>query len=195
MAYITADDIRNNLQSGAVESSALDGMYSDVADAVSTAIDEYCFRTFTVPTQATARTYKPTRDLYEVDELDDIANATSLAVAVDTAESGTFSTITDWTYEVDNRSGMVTCIRSTGTFPWSLRRPRTIQVTARYGWPATPDPVVRAALIWAIRLVNRRSTPTGVVGFGEFGGVRLTTIDPDVKSLLAPYRRRELLLR
>ena len=67
MAYITADQIRNELQSGAVESSAFDGIYSDVADAVSEAIDEYCFRTFTVPSSATARTFKPTRDLLEVD--------------------------------------------------------------------------------------------------------------------------------
>lgn len=194
MAYITADDIRNNVQSGAVETSAHDGMYSDIADAVSEAIDEYCFRTFTVPSSATARTFKPTRDLLEVDELDDIANATNLAVAIDTQESGSYTATTDFVYDT-NRDGMVTAIRSTGTFPWSRIRPKTVQVTARWGWPATPAPVERAALIWAIRLVNRRSTPTGVVGFGEFGGVRLTTIDPDVKSLLAPYRRRELLLR
>ncbi len=195
MAYITADDIRNELQSGAVETSSFDAIYTDVAAAVSAAIDEYCFRTFTVPTEASTRTFRPTRDLVWVDELDDIANTTGLAVAVDTAESGSYTATSDWTYEIDNRTGMVTCIRSTGTFPWSWKRPRTVQVTARWGWPSTPDPVVRAALIWAIRLVNRRSTPTGVVGFGEFGGVRLTTIDPDVKSLLAPYRRRELLLR
>lgn len=194
MAYITADDIRNNVQSGAVETSAHDGMYSDIADAVSEAIDEYCFRTFTVPSSATARTFKPTRDLLEVDELDDIANATNLAVAIDTQESGSYTATTDFVCDT-NRDGMVTAIRSTGTFPRSRIRPKTVQVTARWGWPATPAPVERAALIWAIRLVNRRSTPTGVVGFGEFGGVRLTTIDPDVKSLLAPYRRRELLLR
>lgn len=194
MAYITANDIRNELQSGAVESSAFDAIYTAVADAVSEAIDEYCFRTFTVPSSATARTFKPTRDLLEVDELDDIANATNLAVAIDTQESGSYMATTDFVYDT-NRDGMVTVIRSTGTFPWSRIRPKTVQVTARWGWPATPAPVERAALIWAIRLVNRRSTPTGVVGFGEFGGVRLTTIDPDVKSLLAPYRRRELLLR
>lgn len=194
MAYITKDQIRNELQSGAVETSAFDAIYEDIADAVSEAIDEYCFRTFTVPSSATARTFKPTRDLLEVDELDDIANATSLAVAIDTQESGSYTVTTDWVYDT-NRDGMVTAIRSTGTFPWSRIRPKTVQVTARWGWPATPAPVERAALIWAIRLVNRRSTPTGVVGFGEFGGVRLTTIDPDVKSLLAPYRRRELLLR
>jgi len=195
VAYITADDIRNELQSGAVESSAFDAIYTDCAAAASTAIDDYCLRTFTVPTEATARTYRPTRDLLEVDELDDIANATDLAVAIDVQDSGSYTTTADWVHEIDNRSGMVTRIRSTGTFPSSLRRPRTIQVTARYGWPATPEPVKRAALIYAIRLVNRRSTPNGQMGFGEFGGVRLTTRDPDVIALVSRYRRRELLLR
>jgi hypothetical protein len=197
VAYVTVEEIRDEHQSGVVTSGSLDGIYAAVADAVSEAIDEHCFRSFTVPTSATARTYHPTRDLCMVDELDDIANTTSLAVAVDLADSGTYSALSasDWFAEVDNRSGRVLGIRSTSTFPWSVQGRRTLQVTARYGWPATPDPVKRAAIIWALRLVNRRQTPSGIQGFGEFGGVRLSTMDPDVRALLSPFRRRARLLR
>jgi hypothetical protein len=197
VAYVTVEEIRDEHQSGVVASGSLDGIYAAVADAVSEAIDEHCFRSFTVPTSATARTYHPTRDLCMVDELDDIANTTGLAVAVDLADSGTYSALSasDWFAEVDNRSGRVLGIRSTSTFPWSAQGRRTLQVTARYGWPATPDPVKRAAIIWALRLVNRRQTPSGIQGFGEFGGVRLSTMDPDVRALLSPFRRRARLLR
>jgi len=197
VAYVSVEEIRDEHQSGALTSATYDTIYAAVADAVSEAIDEHCFRTFTVPTSATARTYHPTRDLCMVDELDDIANTTSLAVAVDLADSGTYTSLSSsyWFAEVDNRSGRVLGIRSTSTFPWSVTGRRTLQVTARYGWPAVPGPVERAALIWALRLLNRRQTPTGIMGFGEFGGVRLSTIDPDVRALLSPFRRRARLLR
>lgn len=196
MAYIDADDIRENIQSSAVTSSALDGLYDDIADAVSAAIDNYTYRTFVVPTSATARKFRPSGDLIEVDDLDDIASTADLAIAVDSGETGSFVALSssDWAAET-NDLGMVTAIRAMGSFPYSRRRPQTIQVTARWGWPATPDPVTRAAIIWAVRLVNRRSSPTGIMGFGEFGGVRLSTMDPDVRALLAPYRRVSRLLR
>ena len=195
MAYITGQEIKAELQTGMVSTSEFDDLYDTLAATVSTSIDRYCFRTFEVPTEATARTYRPVRTLCEVDELDDIADTTDLAVSLDSSDSGTYTVSTAWYAETDNRTGMVTAIRSTGLFPSSCIRPRTIQVTAWFGWPATPDPVKRAALLWALRLVNRRQTPAGVMGFGEFGGIRLGTIDPDVKSLLAPYRLRARLLR
>jgi hypothetical protein len=197
VAYITGDQIRAEHQTGMVSTGAFDASYDELADVVSAAIDEHCFRSFAVPTGATARTFHPTRDLCMVDELDDIASTTGLAVAVDLTDSGTYSALSSsaWFAEVDNRSGRVLGIRSTSTFPVSLTGRRMLQVTGPYGWPAIPGPVERAALIWALRLLNRRQTPTGIMGFGEFGGVRLSTIDPDVRALLSPFRRRARLLR
>lgn len=196
MPYVTVDEIRAEAQNGAVASTQWDAIYDAVADVVTEAIDEYCYRTFTVPTSATARTFRPNRTATEVDDLDDIANTTGLAVATDTQQSGSYTALasTEWAAETD-RTGRVVAIRSTGYFPYSAVRPHTIQVTARWGWPATPEPIKRAALLWALRLVDRRQTPSGVMGFGEYGGIRLGTIDPDVKALLAPWRRRGLLLR
>lgn len=194
MGYVTVAELRGEIQNASFEDSTEDPTYADVIDAASKAIDDYCGRTFVVPTQATARLFRPTRTLTAVDDLDDIASTTDLAVAVDTSASGSFTATTDYAAET-NRDGMVVAIRSTVFFPYSSVRPRTIQVTARWGWPATPDPVKRACLIWATRLVNRRNSPTGIVGFGEYGGVRLSTVDPDVRSLLAPYRDLGGLLR
>ncbi len=198
--YVTADELREEIQSGAVGSLALEGLYGRAVLAASVAVDSYTFRTFTSvddDTDATARTFKTTPCLTVVDELDDIADATDLAVATDGNDGGTYSLVDPSTYvlELDNQTGMVTGIRSIGLFPSSSYGRRTVQVAARWGWPATPQPIIAATMIWAMRLVNRRVTPTGVVGFGEFGGVKLSTIDPDVKALLAPYRRTSRLLR
>jgi len=197
--YVTVDEIRAEAQNGAVVSTQWDGIYTAVGLTVTEAIESYTGRVFTVPAAAaaaTARTFRPNRTHTEVDELDDIANVTGLAVGTDTTGTGVFATLaaTEWAAEI-NRTGMVTAIRSEAFFPHSTFRPRTVQVTARWGWPATPEPVKRAALLWALRLVDRRQTPNLVMGFGEFGGIRLGSMDPDVKALLAPYRQRGRLLR
>lgn len=197
MPYVTAEELAAEIESNVVSTLAHTQLYEDAVNAVSAAIDRYCFRQFTEASTAAARTYWPTRCLRLVDELDDIADTDDLAIAVDTSDAGTYTALSasDYVVETDNLTGMVTAIRSTGTFPTSAYGRKTVRVTARFGWPATPADVKRAAMIWAIRLVNRRSTPTGIVGFGEYGGVKLSTVDPDVRALLGPYRRRARLLR
>jgi hypothetical protein len=57
------------------------------------------------------------------------------------------------------------------------------------GTLAIPDGVFRATIMLAARLFKRRESTDGVAGFGEFGAVRVTAVDPDVENLLAPYRR------
>lgn len=52
---------------------------------------------------------------------------------------------------------------------------------------ATPD-VVMAGLISAARLYARRSTPTGLASFGEFGASDILRLDPDVARLLGTGR-------
>lgn len=199
MAYITAEELRDEVApAGEVVSQLSELLFTDLVVQVSEAIDAHCYRSFEVPTTETVRYFQPTYNRYDIEDLDDIANTTGLVVATDTAGDGTYSTTltanTDYVLET-NRLGMVTHIRSISAYPVSRSRPKTIKLTARYGWPSVPAPVKRAALLWGSRLWNRKSSPSGVVGFGEFGAVRLTKIDPDVSELLAPYRDRGSLLR
>jgi hypothetical protein len=49
-------------------------------------------------------------------------------------------------------------------------------------WPATVD---YAARLQGARLVKRRASPEGVAGFGDFGPVRITVLDPDIEQLLS----------
>lgn len=51
-----------------------------------------------------------------------------------------------------------------------------------------PEGAYRAAVMLTARLFKRRESAEGVAGFGEFGAVRVSTIDVDIENLLAPYR-------
>lgn len=68
---------------------------------------------------------------------------------------------------------------------------RLVRVTARWGWSAVPDTVVEATLLQASRYASRRDSPYGIAGTGEqTPGLRLQAkVDPDVESMLRPYRR------
>lgn len=189
--YASADELKAELQADNVAFTRDDALYAALVEEASEAIDRFCLRTFAVPTQATARLYRPTRDGCEVFELDDIASTAGLVVAVDTTDSGSFTTLSsgDWWAEVDNVTGMVDAIHATGRFPRSSAGRPTVEVTARYGWPTVPGPIHRACLLWARRLYTRKDSPAGVLGFGDMGAVRLSAMDPDVQSLCAPYRR------
>ena len=51
-----------------------------------------------------------------------------------------------------------------------------------------PDTLREAALLLTSRLFRRRLSPEGVAGFGDFGAVRVTSVDPDIEILITPSR-------
>jgi len=50
------------------------------------------------------------------------------------------------------------------------------------------DNVREATLELTSRLFRRRLSPEGIGGFGEFGAVRVTSVDPDIERLITPSR-------
>jgi hypothetical protein len=63
-----------------------------------------------------------------------------------------------------------------------------IQVTGLWGWTAIPNEVHTACLLHASRGLKRRHSPEGVIGVGEFGGIRVSNRqDPDVDSYLHDF--------
>lgn len=64
----------------------------------------------------------------------------------------------------------------------------TVSVTARWGWPAVPEEISHAAALLAARLWKRKDSPQGVIGSDQWGVTRVARFDPDVESLIAPYR-------
>lgn len=52
-----------------------------------------------------------------------------------------------------------------------------------------PDSLVQAVQLLTARYLERRNSPSGVLGSGDFGVVRVSSSDRDVSALIAPYRR------
>lgn len=49
-----------------------------------------------------------------------------------------------------------------------------------------PENVREATRMLTSRLFRRRLSPEGVAGFGDFGAVRVSRVDPDIERLIAP---------
>jgi len=80
-------------------------------------------------------------------------------------------------------------IRAVGdyTFPVYGDGLASVQVTAKWGWASLPEPVEQACLMLSSRLYNRKASPMGVIGVGDFGPVRISRSDPDIAAMLLRY--------
>lgn len=52
-----------------------------------------------------------------------------------------------------------------------------------------PDDLRLAAMLRTARYLARRSSPEGLVGFGDFGPVQIATVDRDIRELEAPWMK------
>lgn len=167
-----------------------DELLSVHIDAASRTVDDICHRTFDLDATATARIYRPDSSL--IVRPDDIGSASGLVVKIDDDLSGTFErTVTDYSTDPVNALAMgkpITRLVAYDTY-WPIDIRPTVQVTARWGWPAVPDPVRSATAILAGRLYKRADSLLGVAGFGDLGAIMLRAVDPDVQRMLAPYVR------
>jgi hypothetical protein len=174
----------------ATEDSAIDAALAAAEDEV----DNICGRTFVVPGSATAKVFEPTNGV--VVEVDDIAQTTGLVVKTDTADDGAYDKTLTLTseYILEGNAAPYRIIRRVdgSTFPRYMSDRPTIEVTAYWGYAmAVPGPIVQAATVLSARLYQRRSSPLGFqAGMStEFGPVRISRIDPDIRTLLYGYRR------
>lgn len=62
-------------------------------------------------------------------------------------------------------------------------------------WPSDqpsiepPEALIQSVILRTARYLARRDTPTGVLGVGEFGPVRIAAVDRDIEELEGPWRR------
>lgn len=177
-----------------------DDVLQDALDSASAQVDAFCDRTFEADAMVTTRDYM-IRTTGQLD-VDPISTTTGLIVQADQDNDGTFETT--WTIGTDFRLEPInaaangepwTRLVALGTrwFPRLNYRPG-VRVTAKFGWPGgtAPAPVKHAVLIQASRLFKRKDAPFGVAGSVEFGSeIRLLAkLDPDVESLVRPFRRQ-----
>lgn len=168
--------------------------------AASRAVDRYCNRQFGLVASAEARYYTPRFDRKRrkwVVEFDDLMTTTGLVVMADLGDDGTYEAAVDnYALRPVNAQAKSRPWTFLVVQPASTKQPvaaeSSVEITAKWGWSAVPDPVKQATLLQASRLLARRDSPFGVAGSPDAGGGELrllAKVDPDVAVVLTPYIR------
>lgn len=188
--YATLAELKNRLR--------LTGTSDDVElqqklDAARGRINDDCGRTFdAADVSASQREYTITHERKLL--VDDFATTTSLAVALGSA-TGSAVASTAFRVKPDNaivkgRAAWLLEARQ-DLFFWPLTGVSAF-VTAKWGWPAVPDPIHEACLLLAQRLFRRKDSSEGVAGSNDMGLIRIVATDPDYRALIDGYIRPEV---
>ena len=193
--YATLSDVKAALR---ITDTVDDSLLEISIEAASREIDGWCERVFTSSTAT--RIYRPT-DVFSVD-VDDLQSITTLKT--DSDGSGTFDVTWSATdYQLNPLNGIAggittpyTQVRAIGQYLFPIYEPRnvnsneaSVQINGVWGWSSVPTAVKQACIILSMRQFKRYDSPTGVMGFGDLGVMRVGRVDPDVEKLLMPFRR------
>lgn len=193
--YVTRAELRKWLFGVADPATAphpLDDLIDESVTAASRWVDRWCRRHFfQVVEPRTWTTCDPSR--LETGSYGDMVAVTG--VESDDAGDGVFVAWTSGDWELADVGAGPEPRPSRAVVAVARKFPvgRRVRVTGTWGWPEVPVSVRRAAMIQAARLVKRREAPEGVLGINQFGVLRVAgRPDPDVISLLGPYRLRTM---
>jgi hypothetical protein len=179
-----------------------DGRIELAINTASRMIEAACNRRFYQDAGVSARTYVATT--YGLVLTDDISTTTGLIVKTDPGAMGTFTetwTSSDYQLEplnatIDGQAWPYTQIRAIRslTFPFDYGQ-ALVQVTARWGWTAIPDPIQQAGIIQSIAIFKAAEAPFGALGLAETGILRIRSgLHPTAQALIEPYRREPILV-
>jgi hypothetical protein len=200
--YATRNQVKAALRIGTADTLD-DDLIDNCVGAASRLIDGYCNRRFWQSGTAEARIFQAEDSFYC--SIDDIAG-TALTLKSSTQADGTFDlTWSRSDYQLEplngNLDGLTWAydkIRAVGDYLFptvnaNYGEQALVQVTAVFGWPSVPEPVVQATIIQASRIFKRYDSPLGVAGFGDLGAIRVSRyLDPDMAQLVEPYRRMRI---
>ena len=168
-----------------------DALLETSIEAASRQLDGFCERVFY--TNSGTRVYMPNDSF--VCETDDIVSITTLKTASDGTSFDTTWSTADYQLEpLNGRAGGIvtpfTQIRAVDDllFP-TYGGEATVQIVGTFGWSAVPIAIKQAVLMLAQRQFKRYDSPLGVAGVGDLGVIRVSRIDPDVQSLVSPFRK------
>lgn len=193
-----------------ITDTAVDDLLEMSVETASRMIDAYCGRRFW--TNGTETRYYATHDRFFV-SVDDLAG-TAVTVETSTGLDGVYDVTWDPALDFQleplngNQYGVqvpYTRIRAIGSYLFTTFRAdtrasdgyyagtgeETIKVTGVFGYgTAVPTEVSHATILLALRQYKRYESPTGVLGFGDFGPMRVgSKMDPDVAMILNRFRR------
>lgn len=186
--YTTLVEVKNILR---LTDSIDDSLLETCIESASRQIDSHCERVFTSGTAT--RIYIP-NDSYTV-EIDDLVSLTTLETSSD--GDGFDTTWNSNDYQLMPLNGYISGIQRPYDvitavddlfFP-IIGKEATVRVTGLFGWASVPTDIRQACNLIAIRQYKRYDSPLGVAGFGDLGAIRVSRFDPDVETLLGPYRK------
>lgn len=184
--YATTAELKNYLNIQVNDSDVFIALW---VTASSRNVDDFCHRQFGQVAAPEARRYPSVYDRHVgkyVVEIDDLMTTTGLAVAT---TSGT--AVTD--YELGPANAL---LKGKPYEQLQTRTGGTLVVTGQWGWTplsAGPTQAKTGLFLQAARLAARRDSPFGIAGSPTVPGsseIRLLAqLDPDFRTVLAPFRR------
>ena len=170
-----------------------DTIIENVIEAVSRLIDNYTGRRFHTTTSDEIRYFTPEHSEYL--GTGDIISITTLQTDEDgdRAYEKTWAT-TDYDFlpynaSLDSKPYTELQITPNGDYAFPSGA-KSVKITGKWGYSAVPDAINEACLLQTFRLFKRKDAPFGVVGSAELGQLQvIPKLDPDVKLLLDPYRK------
>lgn len=190
--YITSAELKAQL---AIGDTVDDTQIALAVTAGSRLVDTITHREFSTDTSATARVFHPMTSCRAY--IDDALEITAVAIGTGNGTYGTTLTVNTeyWTLPLngvgdDNQTGWPTyAIETDNRFTCAYNNRPTLQVTAKWGWPAVPDAVKQATMFLAARLFRLRDVPFGMVAGGiETGPLPVRDIK-DAQTLLLSYTK------
>jgi hypothetical protein len=194
-AYTTLADVKTALRIPSAD-TVDDAMLTIAINSASRQIDGVADRVFY--SESGVREYVPESSILV--NTDDIQTITKLETS---SGDGFTVEIPATDFQLEPLNGVAggipqpfTRIRATGAFLFPVFSQRsvnldeaTVRVTGTFGWPSVPDAIKQATILLSIRIFKRLDSPLAVAGFGDMGVVRVGRVDPDVDSLVHPYKR------
>lgn len=180
-----------------ITDSVDDELIETAIESSSRMIDGYCERRFY--TNGTETRYFAAVNSYVVD-VDDLAG-TAITVETSAGLDGIYDETwqaTDLQLEPLNRTNAgldfpITRLRAVGDYLFPVdpvAHETGVKVTGVFGFATTvPAAVKQACILASLRQYQRYSSALGVAGFGDMGAVRVARIDPDIQSMLMPFRK------
>lgn len=191
-AYTTLQTVKAALR---ITDNVDDTLIENAINTASRMIDGYCQREFYNAGTA-ARVFAASEELYV--DIDDLAG-TAITLQTDDQANGAFDiTWTPSDYQLEPLNGKLagqawayTRIRAAENYLFPVENGLAlVKVTGVWGWPAVPQAIEYATIMQSQRLFKRLDSPTGILGFGDMGAVRVTRqLDPDVAEMVNPFRR------
>lgn len=194
--YATLDELKSYLRIEPADTVDDDELTRAITTA-SSEIDHLCSRSFPpVEDPASARFFEPWWDKNArrwVLPVDDVFTETGLTVHLwNTTTEDYDEPVTGWTLVNTTKRSTIVLPDSTTYAPGGIYDSASaVLVTAAWGWPEVPAPVVSACLILATRIFKRRESEFGLVATLDGSQqTRLTRVlDPDAVNALRPYIR------